>query len=438
MTVRPSTFDFAADPAPQPMRWHARTIHVALSASLSLPGPAVKQGTDVIGAVRRALKQWASVADIAFVEVPSKLQSVSPVSGGDGISLITIAATPPNLEIFKTGDHPARTRVFYDAETGEITEADIVINPMPYSDWGLPLQFSTDGTIGTYDLESTLAHEIGHLLGLDHSSLLSSTMQACQALNGVYGIPAYTQRTLSEADQTAVRSIYSPDTERGTIEGRILNSLGGSTIVPLPDAHIWIESIASGRVVASTLTNSSGGFRIGNVSPGEYRVLIESRGGSVVGFPAFGKESVENHRPRSFCSVEISSKLRVVAQATSTADYVFVPPQNSLARLSPRFIGTNGELSTVSLPAQIGKTITIYVAGEGVDQVPGNGVSVTSPFFIVDAASLQLEDFGDGAPVISFQVTISSETPDGDYSIRLQAHWGEVAYVAGGITIDAS
>ena len=70
------------------------------------------------------------------IEVSSNQQSISPTSGGDGISLITIAPTPENLAAFSEGNNTARTRIFFDAETGLISEADIVINPFPYSSDG--------------------------------------------------------------------------------------------------------------------------------------------------------------------------------------------------------------------------------------------------------------------------------------------------------------
>ena len=183
---------------------------MALSTSLSSASPAIKPDSDVLGAVRRALASWARVTNIKFVEFNSMSSRLVPTAGGDGVNLITIAATGDNLALFAEGNTTARTRVFYDPDTGEISEADIVINPYPYSEAATALQFSTDGTPGTYDLESTLAHEIGHLLGLSHSHVIGATMQASQALNGTYGLPAITERTLSEADQAAVRSLYGP------------------------------------------------------------------------------------------------------------------------------------------------------------------------------------------------------------------------------------
>src|SRR5262249_43961502 len=154
-------------------------------------GPNFKIGSDVLGAVRRAMTRWSAVAGVTFVETSVAGQSISSGTG-DGLSLITIADTRENNSIFTNAEMTGRTRVFYDSNSGVISEADICINPHPALSDGTPVQFSTDGTPGTYDLETTFTHELGHLLGLDHSAILASTMQSRQGLNGVYGLPAFT------------------------------------------------------------------------------------------------------------------------------------------------------------------------------------------------------------------------------------------------------
>jgi len=420
--VRSFTSDFPdfAEPPVQPrLKWPTKTIKISLSTSLSSSVTAITPDSDVIGAVQRALGRWSQASHLKFETVTSRIQSVSPTSGGDGISLITVADTSENLAIFNGGLNPARTRVFFDSDTGEISEADIAINSLPLSAEGVPLQFSTDGTPGTYDLESTITHEIGHLLGLDHSNVLGATMQARQCVNGTYKLPAFTERTLSEDDRARINGLYETADVGSAIEGRLINNLVAGSSTPVPGAHVWVEDSLSGRVIASALTTSGGNYRIESVPPGQYRLLTEFVDGQ-----------------RAFRSAEISSSLQVNAKTTSTVNFVMVPPQNSLPVLKPRLIGTNGELSTTPVPVEAGKRFTIHVAGEGVDQVPISGISITSPFVTIDNESLRLPQFRSTLPVISFDVHVAPHAPFGDYSVRLQSNSGEVAYLAGGITID--
>lgn len=431
-----SSVELAAADSARQTKWPTRTIKISISTSLSPFAPGLKQGSDVAGAIKRALDSWARVANVTFVTASSSLQSISPTNAGDGISLITIAPTLENLGVFSEGNNTARTRLFYDAETGAISEADIVINPFPYSPDGASVEFSTDGSRGTYDLESTFAHEIGHLLGLGHSSVIGSTMQASQGLNGTYGLAADTERSLSDVDRVAIRDVYGPCENQGLVEGRIFNSNDGR-LLPVRIAHVWLEDLILGRVVASSRTNASGVFRIGCVPPAGYRAMVEYIDGPMpdrMALTGVGNFKLGVGR-RAFRSVEVNPQLQIAADKTTTLNYVFVPPQNSLPLLNPRFLGVNGELSSVPVPVNAGSKLTFYVAGEGLDQIPGSGLSVSSPFITVDAASLALQRFANSPPMISFEITVGANVPAGDYSIRFQSNSGEVAYLAGGITV---
>jgi hypothetical protein len=99
-------------------------------------------------------------------------------------------------------------------------------------------------------------------------------------------------------------------------------------------------------------------------------------------------------------------------------------------------IGLNAELSNVALPLMPGRRVKIYLGGEGVDQVPGTSISVNSPFFTVDPASLTREQIAAPFPVVSIELQVAANAPVGDYTIRLQSNSGETAYVPGAITID--
>jgi hypothetical protein len=410
------------DPAPQTarrIRWPKRTIEIAFSNSLLAPGANIKPDSDVVGAARRALARWSSLANINFVVTWTATSSVSPAESGDGVSLVTIAVTPEN-EQFNSDSTTGRTRVFFNSETGAIVEADISINPRPRADDGTALQFSTDGTPGTYDLEATFTHEIGHLLGLDHSSVLASTMQSRQAFNGTFGLPALTERTLSEDDRQKIRGLYGPGQKLGRIEGRLVDNRTPGAFTPLSGVNIWAENVFSGRVMASDITAEDGSYELDGLGAGQYRVMVSS-----------ADQVAAQAKFRSF---ELSNQVSVKANAVTPLNYNMVPAQ--AASLNPRMIGLNAELSTVALPLEPGKRVKLFLAGEGVDQVPGTSILVNSPFFTVDPATLTREQMPTPFPVISVELQVAPNTPFGDYTIRLQSNSGETAFVPGAITID--
>lgn len=399
------------------IRWPKKTIEVAFSTSLLSPGSNIKADSDVVGAARRALARWSSLANINFLVTWSQATSVSPAEAGDGISLLTIAVTPEN-EAFNSEATTGRTRVFFDPETGHIAEADISINPRPRAEDGTELQFSTDGTPGTYDLEATFTHEIGHLLGLDHSSVLSSTMQGRQAFNGTFGLPALTERTLSEEDRQKIRGLYGPNLKLGRIEGRLVDNRTPGSLIPLNGVNVWAESVVNGRLIASDVTAEDGTYHLEGLAPGQYRVVVSSNVDAA----------------QKFRSFELSSQVLVKADAATPLNSSLVPQQASV--LNPKMIGLNAELSTVALPLTPGKRVKIYFGGEGVDQVPGTSIAVNSPFFTVDPATLTREQITAPFPIVSIEVQVAPNAPFGDYTLRLQSNSGETAYVPGAITID--
>ncbi len=91
----------------------------------------------------------------------------------------------------------ALTTVTYSTNTGEIMGADIEVNTADY-------EFTNSDDNVVHDLRNTLTHEVGHFLGLDHSSNAEATMYAT-AREG-----ETKKRDLHEADAAGVCHIY-PD-----------------------------------------------------------------------------------------------------------------------------------------------------------------------------------------------------------------------------------
>lgn len=429
--VRAYTLEYRDSSGIVARRWLARPIIVAFSTSLSSPPPNIKSGSDVIGAARRALARWASVANIQFFETRSTAQTISPPNAGDAVNLITVATD--NAAAFGTSESPGRTRVFHDSG-GAIVEADIALNPTQL--------FSTDGTFGTYDLESTFTHEVGHLLGLEHSAIIGATMQPRQAKNGVYGLPAFTQRTLSEDDEAGARALYGSRNGMGSLSGRLIANGPAGQSQAIFGGHVFAEDVLTGRVVAGSVTLASGEFRLSAIAPGHYRLIGQSLEGPVtaadIASAGGSYSALAETRPpfRSFVEEGSGASQAVAVTSQAATSLGFIRLSTPPPTLQPRVIGMNGELSTAALPLAPGETVTVYVGGDGLDQILANGISVSSPFITVDPASLALAEFDTSYPVISFEITVAPNAPPGEYSIRLESPDGELAYLAGAITID--
>ena len=423
--VRAYTLQHTDSTAAVRIKWPGRTITVALSSSLSSPPANIKPGSDVLGATRRALARWAEAAGIQFVETQSTALNISPSGGGDGVSLITVADTPENRSVFVSAERTGRTRIFYDPETGAIAEADVVLNPAT--------QFSTDGTSGTYDLEATLTHEVGHVLGLEHSDEAGAAMQPRQGTNGLYEQAAVCPRTLSDDDRAGARALYGSPENFGSIAGTVTNSEG----VRAAGAHVWAEDASTGRVAAGNTTLADGSYRIEGLPPGQYRLVTEYAAGndhaSEAGF-AEGLSNELGEAPSTVSTAESGAELSVAAGATLQQDFTL---GHENANLRPHVFGSNGHLSTIAVPLVQGQRYTIFVGGQGVDQVEGRGITVSSPFIKVNPASLTLQSgVNYEYPIVSFEVEVGREAPLGDYTVRLQTKTGEVAFISGGLTID--
>ncbi len=389
------------------LRWKDNRIRIDISSSLTDPGPNIKSGSDVAGAIRRSLVAWNQVANLDIYSLPSERQSVSP-SGpvGDGISLITIAATPGNILFFgsEPDESPAKTRIFYN-RFGLITEADIVLNPF--------LQYSTDGSFGTIDLESTLRHEIGHLLGLLHTEVIGSTMYDSVSRNQVFGSVEKT-RPLSEDDISNIRSIYgiagNDDECCGTIAGKVVtNPRRSGSIV------IWAEESNTARTMAFTTTDRSRNFKIGGLQEGNYTLFARdanSKGRSVS--QLLGDVTVTRGETVSF-----------------SGRYTRKPADFAL-----QFLGINGILSDSPIVLQRGLSYTLLAGGKN---ILGKRIriAVDSPYIsVVSTQDPSLDiDYADGISAINFQVSIDADAPAGDYNIYGITSDGERDYRLGGITI---
>lgn len=389
------------------LRWKTGAA-ITLSVSNSLKqAPNIKPGSDVAGAIERSLETWEQAGNLKLSFVWTDKTAINAAnSEGDGASLLTVASAPENLASF-AGDWSelaGRTRVFF-TKRGTISEADIALNPYQ--------QFSTDGTAETYDLQATVTHEIGHLLGLSHTDVLGATMHPQQGKNGIYGLPAFAPRTLSDDDRAGIRSLYGGKSDQTDCCGTIAGTLSGANGKPLANLIVWAENDSDGRLVAMAQTNQSGAFTLGGLNEGKYKVFAQSS--------AEGKSSaikVGNATLETDGAVSLNRTLNFPSKAFNF-----------------RLVGFNGQLSTVAVPVNAGRSYLIFVGGDFASEDLA-GVETSSPLLTVVSASLATQDYGTEASVLSFQVTAAENAPKGEYSLIIRKKTGEMVYLLGALTVD--
>ncbi len=401
---------FADDGEMLRLQWRTSQIPIAFSTSLIKPNPYIKADSDIEAAIQRSLESWERAANIKFQVTWTDKQTISPTGkSGDAVSLVTIAQTPENLLLFGNDAETvsARTRIFFNRK-GNITEADIVLNPYE--------QFSTDGTFGTFDFEATLTHEIGHLLGLDHSSVTGATMHEHQGKNGVYNLSAFSSRTLAEDDLAGIRALYGANSADENCCGSISGKLTSATGKPTKGIQIWAEDAESGRVAAGVLSNADGAFRLEGLTGGQYNIYAQD----------YGKDT-----GKSF-SVEELGEVIVIKGKTQLLSKKL---KTGIKDFDVRYVGFNGQVSELAVPVNSGKSYLIYVGGKNLDAGKIT-IGFNSPHISVTPRSLTNHKYGADVSVVSFEINVAAETPLGEYSFFVRSKGSDTEFAVGSLTVE--
>ncbi|MDO8369906.1 MAG: zinc-dependent metalloprotease family protein, partial [Candidatus Nitrotoga sp.] len=128
-------------------------------------------------------------------------------------------------------------------------------------------------------MKVVLAHEVGHLIGLDHTQLDNS--QGLVSSNPsnyplMYPIAYRSYGSLHEDDTAAVSALY-PDATLGSVYGQLSGSFTQANGTPIRGANIWAMEVSTNKVfsvVSDYLIQNTGYFKL-LLPPGNYTLHAE-------------------------------------------------------------------------------------------------------------------------------------------------------------------
>jgi len=158
----------------------------------------ISDGSD-LAAVRASFAAWTDLPGAAFAfrfDGLTNLTATAGSEGSEGSNLVVWRENP--AEWVADGNSPlyyAITTLSFDKCSAALVDADIEVNGGYHT-------FSTSDDSVAVDIQNVLTHEVGHVVGLDHSADSSAVMYAKAAAGET------SKRILKQDDLEGVRYLY--------------------------------------------------------------------------------------------------------------------------------------------------------------------------------------------------------------------------------------
>ncbi len=196
------------------LRWHRDRLQVGLVGELP---PELDQAA-VQTAVLQGFDVWCQVDGVGLEVEPMGYAGGplpdAPSQGEILVGFVMDGWTGPE-------DSPGITRLSYNAATGELVAALVLLNAESY-------QWSTDGSVGM-DVQNVVAHEAGHALGMGHSIQVEEATMYPRTKEG-----ETSKRDLHPDDMAGIQVLYG-HRDRGDEEPIPVGASGDVLATPMED-----------------------------------------------------------------------------------------------------------------------------------------------------------------------------------------------------------
>lgn len=229
--------------------------------------------TEVVRIAQRGFNDWGAVPS-AFISFEYEGTAQLEASRTDNRNLIFYDATGEVIGAPEGTGVIAFARVINN-DDGLITDVDIVFNGR---DWKFSIE-ENNTPEDFVDLQGVMTHEIGHLLGLDHSPLVGEPEERPTMYPYNTASAPREERSLEPDDFAGITALYPVEGLTGGVRGQVLSAdgpaFGVHVVAYQADTEVFVASALSGSAGDQKGPNGDGRYEILGLPPGDYHIAIE-------------------------------------------------------------------------------------------------------------------------------------------------------------------